>query len=593
MGDRYGWAHLVWRAFEIACVVGAHLVLLGRLARRAWSAARERLRRRRTPGGADHSEVNVVVFEPTFGEKAARLVSRRHALSVGVLAVTAGAVVLTNKGCADTPSSGRPSSGTPTSDAHGRRGAGPSEWVPPRNPPKASPPVAHFTLPFVVPPVQRPVRDDAGGTYYAMTQREASIEIIPGLRTPIMGYEGVFPGPTIMARSGRPTIVDHTNRLAVPVAVHLHGGKNPPGEDGHPTDLMAPGTSRRYTYPTDQRGATLWYHDHRLDFTGPQVYRGLAGFHIIRDAVEDSLPLPAGAKDVPLLVTDRLFEADGAMYYPSSDPTLRTPGLYPWAMNGQYGDTALVNGVPWPRMEVSATKYRFRVLNASNARHWDITLDPPPPSGDPFVQVGSDGGLLSSPVALRNIVMSPAERFDVVIDFGLYPVGTRVVLRNNDRTVPQITELMCFDVVRRETETATVPSRLAPPLDLPDPADAVGIRHFDFTRRADGMWGINGAMFDDRQSLAAPALGSTEIWEFTSDVAHPVHLHLVHFRVLSRSRPQSPEPWDGGWKDTVRVRPGETVRIVSRFEGWRGKYVFHCHNLEHEDMMMMANFTVQ
>jgi spore coat protein A len=281
------------------------------------------------------------------------------------------------------------------------------------------------------------------------------------------------------------------------------------------------------------------------------------------------------------------------MYYPNVDPTLHDPGLYPWAMNGHYGDTALVNGVPWPAMQVSGTKYRLRLLNASNARHYDLALDPPPPSGPAFVQIGSDGGLLSAPVALANVVMSPAERFDVVVDFSQYPLGSRVVLRNNERTAPRITELMCFDVVRREPETATVPARLAPDPDLPDPADAVRVRRFDFRRRADGRWGINGALFDESRISASPRLGSTEIWEFSSDVAHPVHLHLVHFRVLSRSRPESPEPWDGGWKDTVRLRAGETVRIVARFDGWRGKYVFHCHNLEHEDMMMMANFEVR
>jgi FtsP/CotA-like multicopper oxidase with cupredoxin domain len=447
---------------------------------------------------------------------------------------------------------------------------------------------------LTIPPVLAPYRADATGTYYAISQTAAMADILPGRQTPIWGYNGTFPGPTIAARTGVPTIIEQRNQLHVPVAVHLHGGKTPPEYDGYPTDTIAPGGSQTYIYPTSQPAATLWYHDHRLDFTGPQVYQGLAGFHLIHDAVEDALPLPAGDKDLPLLITDRLFEADGSMYYPAKDPSLDgEPGVYPWAMNGVRGDVALVNGVPWPRLEVSNTKYRLRLLNASNARNYDLTLDPAPPSGASFYQIGSDGGLLTQPVTHTDLILTPAERLDVVVDFSHFPVGTKIVLRNTDPDRPVINEIMRFEVVRNERETSTVPARLAPDLDLPDPAQSVGTRRFDFKRRADGMWGVNGDMFDEHRISAEPRLGATEIWEFTSDVQHPVHLHLVHFRVLSRSRPQSPGPWDNGRKDTVRVRAGETVRVAVRFEGWPGKYVFHCHNLEHEDMMMMANFQIR
>lgn len=472
------------------------------------------------------------------------------------------------------------------------RAPAPREWTPPRQPPAASPPVRRFSLPFRVPPVLRPTRSDASGIYYSVTQRAASVPILPGLSTPIWGYEGIFPGPTIMGRTGRPVIVTHRNELGVPTCVHLHGGRTPPDSDGYPTDLQQPGSSKVYTYPHDQRAATLWYHDHRLDFTAPQVHYGLAGFHIIRDPVEDLLPLPKGDRDVPLMILDRLFEADGSMYYPSADPTLKSPGLYPWAMNGFWGDTLLVNGVPWPAMQVSGGKYRFRVLNASNARVYNLSLDPPPPGGAAhFVQVGSDGGLLATPVELSRLVIAPAERYDVVIDFAAYPVGTKVVLRNDWAEKPIIDEIMRFDVVRAGTDDSSIPATLST-VDLPDPGAAVRTRSFAVKRRQDGMWGINGDMFDERRISADPRLGSTEIWEFTSDVRHPMHLHLVHFSVISRSYPPI-GPFDSGLKDTVHVRPGETVRIAVRFDGWPGKYVFHCHNLEHEDMMMMANFEVR
>jgi spore coat protein A, manganese oxidase len=246
-------------------------------------------------------------------------------------------------------------------------------------------------------------------------------------------------------------------------------------------------------------------------------------------------------------------------------------------------------------MEVSNTRYRFRILNASNARRYRLALDPGPSDGLPFVQVGSDGGLLGAPISHRTIPIAPAERFDVVIDFSKYPVGTKVTLKNR-LGFATTSRVMRFHVVRKEKEESTVPKRLS---DM-DEFEALGesgprfTRKFDFTQAAHNghvVWAINGKVFDPSRINARPKLGSTEIWEFATDVHHPIHLHLVHFKVLSRNG-RRPLPKDAGWKDTVDVLPGQVVRVISRFDGFRGKYVFHCHNLEHEDMMMMANFRV-
>ncbi|MGB3632502.1 MAG: multicopper oxidase domain-containing protein [Rubrobacteraceae bacterium] len=475
-----------------------------------------------------------------------------------------------------------------------------------------SPSVEPFSVPLPIPTVLKPTRIDASTDYYEIAQKAARQEILPGLQTTIWGYDGMFPGPTIEARSGRKVVVRQWNELPVPVATHLHGGKTPPESDGYPTDLILPeghepATSghgdhgstkghshlfKDYTYPNEQRAATLWYHDHRMDFTGPQVYRGLAGFYLIRDEIEDELPLPKGEKDVPLMMCDRTFEQDGSFYYPSVDSSLQGEhGTLANAINGMFGDTILVNGAPWPFMEVSNARYQFRILNASNARVYNLALDPPPPNGKPFVQIGSDGGLLEAPVAHDSILASPAERFDVVIDFSRYPVGTEVTLKNLEGE-GRVADVMRFVVARRENEESTVPDRLAPDLNLPNPEQAVVTRRFQFI--AGGAWGgmstINFKVFDPDRIDARPRLDSTEIWEITADPQHPIHLHLVHFKVLSRNgRP--PEPYEAGWKDTVFTRGG-TVRLAARFEGYRGKYVFHCHNLEHEDMMMMANFEV-
>jgi spore coat protein A len=478
-----------------------------------------------------------------------------------------------------------------------------------------SPSVEPFRVPLPVPPILKPARTSADTHYYEMTQRTGRQEILPGLKTEIWGYDGIFPGPTIEARSDREIVVRQWNELPVPVSVHLHGGKTPPESDGYPTDLILPkghgsGSSahaehgsvgghshffKDYRYPNDQRAATLWYHDHRMDFTGPQVYKGLAGMYILRDEVEDSLPLPGGEREVPLVIADRTFNDDGSLYYPSIDPSLtEEPGVLSSATNGTYsgvfGDTILVNGAPWPLMELSNTMYRFRILNASNARAYELALDPPPPGGKPFVQVGSDGGLLETPISHDRILTSPGERFDVVVDFSRYRVGQEVTLKNL-RGEGRTLAVMRFAVVRQEKEGSAVPERLAPDLDFPDP-DAAGVtRRFRFIAGVlGGMSTVNGKVFDPDRIDARPRLGSTEIWEISGDPAHPIHLHLVHFRVLSRDG-ERPGPYDAGWKDTVFLEGGK-VRVVARFDGYRGRYVFHCHNLEHEDMMMMSNFKV-
>jgi spore coat protein A len=189
-----------------------------------------------------------------------------------------------------------------------------------------------------------------------------------------------------------------------------------------------------------------------MDFTGPQVYRGLAGFFVVGDDEEDALPLPAGEKAVSLLLADRAFREDGSFFYPSRDPSLQgQPGVEDEFRDGVLGDVILVNGAPWPFLEVVATRYRFRILNASNARRYALELDPAPPEGSSFVQVGSDGGLLASPVSHRRLPISPAERFDVVIDFSQYAVGDQITLMNRFGDGPTA-QVMQFRVVRNERD---------------------------------------------------------------------------------------------------------------------------------------------
>jgi FtsP/CotA-like multicopper oxidase with cupredoxin domain len=416
-----------------------------------------------------------------------------------------------------------------------------------------------------------------------ITAREAAARILPGLDTKIWGYNGLFPGPVIEVRRGSSLTLRLSNALPVPIVNHLHGGRTPPESDGYPTDFVPPGVAREYWYPNTQRAATLWYHDHRMDFTGPQVWRGLAGFYILRDEAELRLPLPRGDKEIPLMLCDRSFDSDGSLLYPSLDPSLTHGGVAHEYMGGVLGDVILVNGAPWPRLDVANRRYRFRILNASNARRYELSF------GQPIVQIGGDGGLLTLPLAHKTLPIAPAERFDIVVDFSAYPLGSDVTLKNLADNGPA-GEIMRFHVARREHDDSAIPQFLTQ-LPPPDESQAVATRTFDFSyRRADGTWTVNRKPFDRDRMEANPRLGTSEIWELRSDFSHPLHLHLVQFRVLSHSG--RPRPYDAGFKDTIDLAPGEVARILVNFSGYRGRYVFHCHNLEHEDMAMMANFEV-
>jgi spore coat protein A len=469
-----------------------------------------------------------------------------------------------------------------------------------------------FTVPLPQPPVLKPARTDGTTDYYEITARQASARMLPGGQTTIWGYNGSFPGPTIVSRSGRRTVVRHTNELPVPISVHLHGGHTPPDSDGYPTDVIvrAGGSlpvhgghggmppegyrvsagHRDYTYPLLQRAATLWYHDHRMDFTGPQVYRGLAGFHLIRDDEEARLPLPGGDRELLLMIVDRSFDADGQLKYPSLDPGLQhEAGVTNEYHEGVLGDTILVNGVPWPFLEVSNTRYRLRILNASNARRYELALDPPPAEGPHFTQIGSDGGLLGRPIGHDRIPIAQAERFDVLIDFGKYRVGDRITLVNRADRGPT-SQIMQFRVTRAQTDDSSVPGTLSDlgEFDALTPERGTTTRKMEFS--GGDPWQINKRPFDIDRIDANPRLGATEIWNISTSKHHPVHLHLVQFKILHREG--GLRPTDAGWKDTFDLAPHENGAVLARFTGYPGKYVFHCHNLEHEDMAMMANMGI-
>ncbi|MFD4953583.1 multicopper oxidase family protein [Streptomyces sp. NPDC058451] len=478
-----------------------------------------------------------------------------------------------------------------------------------------------YQVPLPVPPVLEPAAGSGTTDSYEITQRVAELEILPGLRTRAWTYGGTFPGPTLVSRSGRRAVVRHRNELDQPAVVHLHGGHTPAASDGYPTSLILPADGsydahraaqdmaggrhgmamdhgamdlaegeRSYTYPFKQRAATLWYHDHRMGYTGASVWRGLAGFHLVHDDEEDRLPLPNGERDIPLMIADRSFAEDGSFRYPMLDPEFHAPGVTDAYMNGVLGDVVLVNGAPWPVHEVERLRYRLRFLNASNARVYKLELAPQPAGGDAFVQIGGDGGLLSEPRRHDALEIAPGERFDVVTDFSRYRAGTRVRLLNRfgDGTTA---EVMRFDVGSGSPrDDTTVPERLSEVVAL-EPGRATVTRDFHFRGSVDG-WTINGLEYRPGRALARPKLGQTEVWRFTTNFDHPVHLHLDHFQVVSRNN-RGPGAYDHGWKDTVALRSAEAVEVVVRFTDYTGPFMLHCHNLEHEDMAMMGDFVTE
>jgi spore coat protein A, manganese oxidase len=449
-------------------------------------------------------------------------------------------------------------------------------------------PYVPYRDPLPIPPVLKPKRRGRVDTY-TITMKEGMAQCHSQLPpTPILGYNGLYPGPVIRATRGRPVEITHVNQLPSShvmhsPSIHLHGALVAPEHDGHPNDGIPAGGSRAYVYPNQQRACPLWYHDHTHEATGERVYRGLAGLYFVDDPKDAGLRLPKGNFEIPLVIQDRSFLPTGELFYDTSDATLET---------GFHGDVILTNGVVQPYLNVSTRKYRFRILNGSNSRIYKLAVS----NGQSLIQIGTDGGLLHRPIAKSSIEIAPSERVDVVIDFANLEIGSSLLLLNKN-DFGRLGAIMRFDIVKQERDTALVPPFLTPWEDLPEAA-AVTTRDFTLNRKTVGdtfRWVINGQTYDPANApLATPKLGTLERWRFINPTnhPHPMHMHLVQFQVVNIGG----EPQDAsqhGWKDTVLVPPGSEVTVLARFEGYTGRYVFHCHNLEHEDFAMMAEFEVQ
>ena len=455
--------------------------------------------------------------------------------------------------------------------------------------------------------------------YFRVAMQEIEYQLhrdLPPAR--LWTYGGSSPGPTFETRSGSGLFVEWPNELPprhfLPIdhslhgaetdkpevrgIVHIHGAKAPPESDGYPEDWYTPGKSRTYFYPNRQEAAILWYHDHTMGINRLNIYAGMFGLFLIRDEIEDSLKLPGGPFEIPLVICDRFLRQDGQLDYPvSGDPA------HPWVPE-VFGNVMMVNGKAFPYLDVEPRPYRFRVLNAANGRFFHLSLS----SGQPFHQIGADQGLLPAPAAIERCLLAPGERADLLIDFS-GSSGRQIVLQNDSFAVMQ------FRVrAGRSAGAGVLPSVLRPVPKTPESA-AVKTRPLALVENMN-MRGESISMLLNRTPWHMPVtenplLNSIEIWSFinTTDDSHPIHLHLVRFQILDRRRfdpfiylstgevhytgpAAPPAPEEAGWKDTVRADPKMVTRIIVRFEGWAGRYIWHCHVLEHEDNEMMRPYDV-
>lgn len=344
-------------------------------------------------------------------------------------------------------------------------------------------------------------------------------------------------------------------------------------------------------YPNKQPARTLWYHDHAVHHTAENAYYGQAGFYILHDPAEDVLDLPAGPYDVPLALTSKQYNSDGTLFSPASE----TVSLW--------GDVIHVNGKPWPYMEVEPRKYRFRFLDASISRAFKLYFEDNGGKKIPFNVIGSDAGLISKPVQTDNLEISMAERWEVVVDFSAYK-GKNVTVRNSrdvqaDEDYNSTDKVMRFVVgnkVTSEQGNGPLPGSLRV---VPFPPKKSGVdRSFKFERK-NGQWMVNGVTFSDinNRILAKPQRGQVEVWELENSSggwSHPVHIHLIDFQVISRvDGKRGVLPYEKeALKDVVLLGTNEKVQVIARYAPWDGVYMFHCHNLIHEDHDMMAAFNV-
>ena len=471
--------------------------------------------------------------------------------------------------------------------------------------------------------------------FYEMHVKENKHSFHPQLPTQkVWGYDGLLPGPTFEARYGEPIVVRIYNDLPAnsigfgspEISTHLHNLHDGSESDGFTGDyysrtkfgptMTGPGAYKDHHYVNcyagydgfhgtdgDQREAlgTLWYHDHRLDFTGPNVYKGLTGFYLLFDDIDSGnendtspkalrLPSGVGKYDIPLVFQDKQFDINGFLFFNQFE------------VDGILGDKFCVNGKIQPFFNVERRKYRFRFLDGGPSRFYEFYLTYNG-ADQPFQYIANDGNLLPAPLTMSKVRLGVAERADIVIDFSKYPKGAHLYIVNkleqtngrgpSGKILNPGTQILRFDVgdLPAIPDNSRVPAKLRelPPINL---AEVVTTRRWEFAR-GNGGWTVNGKLFDVLTASAQPKRNTAEIWILKGggDWSHPIHIHFEEGRILSRNG-APPAPHEAGRKDVYVLAPNDEVRVFLRFRDFEGKYMMHCHNLIHEDHAMMIRWDI-
>ncbi|HYH62576.1 MAG TPA: multicopper oxidase family protein [Solirubrobacterales bacterium] len=459
--------------------------------------------------------------------------------------------------------------------------------------------------------------------------KPAEVKILPGRKTKMWTYGGTFPGPTIRRPSGERTTVTFKHRLptkAGELTVHLHGAHTRSKDDGQPGGLtraqprsvfcdispglseeasgndllIAPGEERQYRYDfiedgAHERAAMHWYHDHRLDRTGLNVWRGLAGMWITEDETDLALPLPRGKRDLPLMIADRDFDSKNQLANPFKH--LVPPD------DGAQGKHVLVNGAALPFHVVSPQRHRLRILNASNFRAYNLAFQEPTP---PVWQIATESGLMPQALERERILIGPGERVELIVDFAAIR-GQSVELRSVPREDGEVSlgskpyhgPLMEFRVSGEKLGDDTAEPQYLDLPPLPAWTETVSAETpVDFEWDVSGgfagsPWKINGKTFSPDRVETKPKLGSVVVWEIANNtsVAHMMHPHHTDWYTLERGDAPVP-PEENCLKETFFLDPFERIKIAGKISDYTGKYVMHCHMIDHEDHGLMSQFEV-
>jgi blue copper oxidase len=417
-----------------------------------------------------------------------------------------------------------------------------------------------------------------------LTAKSNTANLVKGKTTRVLGYGDGVLGPVLEINKNEQANIQFTNELNQESNIHWHGLIIPAEMDGGPNAAVSAGAGFNYSFPILQRAGAYWYHPHPHGKTGEQVHKGLAGLFLVRDEEEAALNLPSGENEIPLVLQDkRLYPDYSINYSPNMDEV----------MSGYFGQYILVNGAWSPVKEVSTKWHRLRVLNGSNARLFNLAFS----NNKPFYIIGSDGGLLESAQAVESLFLAPGERADILVDFSNTSIGDEIFLENrsfNGGIEEDLFSLPSSLSVVEPINAANASSTRT--FSIGTHAGGGGHQDHGGSASMKGMHTINGLVYKMNRVDVFVKSGDTEIWEFDNsmgDEIHPMHVHGLQFQVLERLGGRAAiEPIEKGWKDTVLVMPKEKVKVIMVFPAYKGIYMLHCHNLEHEDDGMMINFKI-